>query len=163
MCNDYNYINKLITDRKMNPYEGLCESTYIDVYHYREFAKRRDLKWLWVQSLKRQYKWDEDTALILYNKTPDGWYDAHGIYRLFDFGRGKNKTVNQHNNDKLFHEPHHDHIISRFVAAQLGWSEQQVNHPDNLQIISKIQNQVKGQLTAEQAIAVLPTIPDLCR
>lgn len=158
MCNDYNTINALIEDKKKNPHKGLCESTYINDSIYADFARRRDLKWVKIQDLRLKYKWSKEETVLMYNKTADGWTDGTGVYRLFDFGKGENKVVVEDGNDKLFHEPQHDHIVSRHEAKSLGWTEKQINHPSNLQYISAIQNFMKRNFTKEMWQAVSPTI-----
>ena len=98
---------------------------------------------------------------MMYDKTPDGWTDGSGVYRLFDFGKGENKVVKDEGVDKLFHEPQHDHIVSRNEAKQLGWTNEQINHPSNLQYISAIQNFMKRNFTKDMWEAVSPTIGQL--
>jgi len=44
MCNDYEAVNKLIQEKKDNPFRGLDDATYINESVWREFAKHRDLK-----------------------------------------------------------------------------------------------------------------------
>jgi hypothetical protein len=161
MCNDYKTINSLIIEKQDNPFRGLCEATYINDKLYSEFAKRKDLKWLKIQDLRLKYRWTEAESQMMYDKTPDGWTDGLGIYRLFDFGKGENKVVKEEGIDKLFHEPQHDHIVSRDEAKQLGWPESRINHPDNLQYISAIQNFMKRNFTKQMWEAVSPTIRDL--
>lgn len=161
MCNDYQAINALIKEKQSNPFRGLCEATYINDRIYSDFAKRKDLKWVKIQDLKLKYRWTDEEAALMYNKTEDGWVDALGIFRLYDFGKGENKVVKEDGIDKLFHEPQHDHIVSRDEAKKLGWSERQINHPSNLQYISAIQNFMKRNFTKEMWDAVSPTIMHL--
>jgi|AntAceMinimDraft_1070359.scaffolds.fasta_scaffold00436_41 hypothetical protein len=163
MCNDYKLINALIEEKKHNPFKGVCESTYINDGIYAEFAKRKDLKWIRVQDLRLLYHWSEEKTQMMYDKTVkvDGWTDGHGIYRLYDFGKGANKIVKEDGVDKLFHEAQHDHIISRDEARRLGWTEEQINHPSNIQWASAIQNFMKRNFTKEMWLAVSPTIPNL--
>lgn len=163
MCNNYEKINSLIEEIKRNPYRGLCESTYINDKIYKEFAKRKDLKWVKIQDLKLKYRWTDEEAQIMYDKTPDGWTDGVGVYRFYDFGKGENKVVKEDGVDKLFHEPQHDHIVSRDEAKRLGWTEKQINHPTNLQYISAIQNFMKRNFTKEMWDAVSPTVSQLFR
>ena len=161
MANDYVKINELIDNVKCNPFRGLCEQTYINDNIYAEFAKRKDLKWVKVQDLRLKYKWTLDETQMMYDKTPDGWTDGLGIYREFDFGKGENKVVKEDGIDKLFHEPQHDHIVSRDEAKRLGWTDKQINHPSNIQYISAIQNFMKRNFTREMWNAVSPTIEQL--
>jgi hypothetical protein len=161
MCNDYEKINKLIQEKKAAPYRGICEATYINDKIYSEFAKRRDLKWVKVQDLKLKYRWSDSETQLMYDKTSDGWTDSVGVYRAFDFGKGENKIVKEDGVDRLFHEPQHDHIVSRDEAKQLGWTDKQINHPDNLQYISGIQNFMKRNFTRDMWLAVSPTIEKL--
>jgi len=161
MCNDYEKINRLIEYKKQNPFKGLCEATYINDRIYAEFAKRKDLKWVKAQDLKLKYRWTDDEAQLLYEKTPDGWTDGVGVYRLYDFGKGENKTVKEDGVDKLFHEAQHDHIVSKDEAKRLGWTEEQINHPTNIQYITASQNFMKRNFTKEMWLAVAPTILDL--
>lgn len=158
MSNDFQKINALIEQKKQSPFRGLCEATYINDRIYSEFAKRKDLKWVKVQDLKLKYRWSNEEALMMYEKSPDGWTDALGNYRLFDYGKGENKVVVEEGDDKLFHEPQHDHIVSRAEAKKLGWTDKQINHPSNLQYISGIQNFMKRNFTKEMWLAVAPTI-----
>lgn len=158
MCNDYQAINALIKEKQTNPFRGLCESTYINDKIYSEFAKRKDLKWVKVQDLKLKYRWSEEETELMYKKTSDGWTDALGVYRLYDFGKGENKVVKEEGIDKLFHEPQHDHIVSRDEAKKLGWTDEEINHPNNLQYISAIQNFMKRNFTRDMWAAVSPTI-----
>lgn len=161
MCNDYQKINALIEEKKHSPFRGLCESTYINDKVYAEFARRKDLKWVKVQDLKLKYRWTDKEAQLMYDKTPDGWTDGVGIYRFFDFGKGENKVVKEDGIDKLFHEPQHDHIVTRDEAKRLGWTDKEINHPNNLQYISAIQNFMKRNFTREMWLAVSPTINSL--
>lgn len=161
MCNDYNTVNKLIQEKKDNPFRGLDDSTYINESVWREFTKHRDLKRVKVLDLKYKYRWTDEQAERMYQKTPDGWTDAMGVYRLFDFGKGENKVCKEDGIDRQFHEPHHDHIVSRSEARELGWTEKQVNDPDNIQYISAIQNLMKNYFNKEQWEAVSPTILSL--
>ena len=161
MCNNYEKINSLIEETKRSPYRGLCESTYINDKIYKEFAKRKDLKWVKIQDLKLKYRWTDEEAQMMYDKTPDGWTDGVGVYRFYDFGKGENKVVKEDGVDKLFHEPQHDHIVSRDEAKRLGWTEKQINHPSNLQYISAIQNFMKRNFTKEMWDAVSPTVSQL--
>lgn len=161
MCNDFEAINAQIMEKKSNPYRGLCDATYINESVWQDFAKHKDLKRIKVLDLKFKYKWTEQEAQMMYDKTPDGWTDGSGVYRLFDFGKGENKVVKDEGVDKLFHEPQHDHIVSRDEAKQLGWTNEQINHPSNLQYISAIQNFMKRNFTKDMWEAVSPTIGQL--
>jgi hypothetical protein len=161
MANDYVKINELITNVKHNPFRGLCEQTYINDNIYSEFAKRKDLKWVKIQDLRLKYKWSAEETQMMYDKTDNGWTDGNDVYRLFDFGKGENKVVKEDGIDKLFHEPQHDHIVSRDEAKRLGWTEKQINHPSNIQYISAIQNFMKRNFTKEMWRAVSPTIEQL--
>ena len=161
MCNDSQKINSLIKEKQINPFRGLCEATYTNDKIYSEFAKRKDLKWVKIQDLRLKYRWTDDETALMYNKTPDGWTDAFGVFRLYDFGKGENKIVKEEGDDKLFHEPQHDHIVSRDEAKKLGWSEKEINHPTNLQYISAVQNFMKRNFTLEMWKAVSPTISNL--
>ena len=73
----------------------------------------------------------------------------------------ENKVVKEDGIDKLFHEPQHDHIVSRDEAKRLGWTDKQINHPSNIQYISAIQNFMKRNFTKEMWRAVSPTIEQL--
>ena len=161
MINDYEAINKLIQERKDKPFRGLCENTYINDRIHSQFSERKDLKWVKVQELKLKYQWTDAEAEEMYNKTPDGWTDAFGHYRLFDFGKGENKVVKEYNEDRALHEPQHDHIVSRSEAKKLGWTNKQINHPSNIQFISAIQNQMKRDWNKDMWAAVATTIGDL--
>lgn len=161
MCNDYQAINAKIQYVKDNPFRGLDDATYINESVWREFTKHRDLKRIKVLDLKYKYRWSDAETKEMYDKTPDGWTDATGVYRLYDFGKGENKIVKDDGVDKLFHEPQHDHIVSKDEAKRLGWSDKQINHPSNIQFASAIQNFMKRNFTKEMWEAVSPTIIEL--
>lgn len=161
MCNDYEKINDLIRAKRENPYRGLDDGTYINESVWKDFAEHRDLKKVWIAMLKTKYQWTNEQADRLYEKTADGWFDGKGTYRLFDFGRGKNKICKENNIDRDFHEPQHDHIVSRTEAKLLGWPDEQINDPSNIQVISAIQNRAKSSFNKEQWDSVYPTIGKL--
>ena len=156
--NDYKEINRLIEERKNNPFRGLDDATYINESVWREFAKHRDLKRIKVLELKYKYRWTDEQVERMYAKTPDGWTDSNGVYRLFDFGKAENKVCSEYNIDQQLHEPQHDHIVSRKEAKKLGWTEKQINDPSNIQYICAMQNLMKNYFTKEQWLAVSPTI-----
>ena len=93
MCNDYEVVNKLIQEKKDNPFRGLDDATYINENVWRDFAKHRDLKRIKVLDLKYKYRWTDEQVERMYAKTADGWTDANGTYRLFDFGKAKIRFV----------------------------------------------------------------------
>jgi len=145
MCNDFERVNKLIQQTKNNPFRGLDDATYINESVWRDFAKHKDLKRVRVLDLQYKYRWTDD----------------FGVYRLFDFGKGENKVCSEDGIDRQLHEPQHDHITSRSEAKDKGWSEKQINDPDNIQYISAIQNLMKNYFNKEQWKAVSPTILSL--
>jgi hypothetical protein len=151
MCNDFDSVNKLIQQTKDNPFRGLDDATYINESVWRDFAKHKDLKRVRVLDLQYKYRWTDEQVERMYAKTPDGWTDDFGVYRLFDFGKGENKVCSEDGIDRQLHEPQHDHITSRSEAKDKGWSEKEINDPDNM----------KNYFNKEQWKAVSPTILSL--
>ena len=161
MCNDFERINKLIQERKDAPFRGLDDATYINESVWRDFTKHKDLKRVRVLQLKYKYRWTDEQVDRMYAKSEDGWLDGAGVYRLFDYGKGENKVCVEDGVDRQFHEPQHDHIVSRSEAKALGWTDKEINDPSNIQYISAVQNIVKTYLNKEQWAAVSPTIAPL--
>jgi hypothetical protein len=97
---------------------------------------------------KIKYNWSEEQAQSMYDKSPDGWTDGLGVYRLFDWGKGENKL--KIGDDWEWHEPQLDHIIPRSKGGQ--------DTPENFQVLPAIINRILSNLTDESAPAVLPIV-----
>lgn len=150
-------INEDILNQKENPFRGNKENTYLNDRVFKEFVQKRDLKLVYVTKLGLKYGWDELEIQQMYDKTPDSWFDGFKNEILFDFGLGENKIARE-GKDEQWHQPHHDHIYPRTLAKRDGWSDKEINHPNNIQIIAKIQNEMKSWYTLAEWNAVAPTI-----
>jgi hypothetical protein len=153
-------INEAIVSQKANPYTGNVDNTYLNDNVFREFVKHRDLKLVYVTKLGLKYRWTKEEIQLMYDKTPDSWETASGKVINFDFGLGENKVAVD-GRDEKYHQPHHDHIHPRSLGKQDGWEEARINHPNNIQITSNIQNVMKRDFTLDEWLDVAPTIPDL--
>ena len=156
----YELINEAIVKQKENPFKGNKDNTYLNDNVFREFVKHRDLKRVYVTKLGLKYRWSQEEIELMYEKTPDSWETASGKIYYFDFGLGENKVAVD-GRDEQKHQPHHDHITSRFIAKQDGWDESEINHPNNIQIIAKIRNEMKSWYTLEEWNDIAPTITKL--
>ena len=153
---NYQTINEAIASR--SPYTSFEDNTYYTSELFEHFCKNRDYKYVTIYGYyKTKYDWTDAEALEMYSKSPDSWTDGLGVVRLFDWGKGDNQISLAHS-DKEWHLPELDHIVSKDEARQLGWTQKQIDHPSNFQILSKIVNRVKNNLTKETALAVLPLI-----
>jgi hypothetical protein len=94
----------------------------------------------------------------MYAKAPDSWVDGLGVYRLYDWGKGDNKI--KCGEDGEWHEPQLDHIVPKSRAKLMGWSLEQINHPDNFQVLPAMLNRILNNMTDEHAPALLPLIID---
>lgn len=153
--NNYREINRAIQDR--DPCASWEENTYYTFPLFEHFCDTRDYKYVAIFGYyKNKYDWTDKQALDMYTKTPDGWTDGLGVYRLYDWGRGSNKLIKDEDRD--WHEPHLDHIVPRSKAKILGWTSEQINHPSNFQVLPRIVNVVLSNLTDESAPAIIPLI-----
>ena len=153
---NYQTINESITTR--SPCTSFEDNTYYTSELFEHFCANRDYKHVTIYGYyKTKYDWTNEEALEMYNKSPDSWQDGLGVVRLFDWGKGDNQ-INLAHSDKEWHLPELDHIVSKDEAKQLGWTQKQIDHPSNFQVLAKIVNRVKNNLTKETALAVLPLI-----
>jgi hypothetical protein len=151
----YELINESITTRK--PSKSFDDATYYTIDLFNEFCETRDLKRVAIFGYyKSKYRWTVEQAEEMYTKTPNGWTDGVGIYRKYDWGKGENKI--ECGEDWEWHEPQLDHIIPKSRAKAMGWTDEQINHPNNFQVLSAIINRILSNMTDEQAPALLPVI-----
>ena len=142
----------------LEPYKGFDEGTYYTMSIFNEFCKTRDLKRVAIFGYyKSKYRWTDDEAEEMYAKSPDGWTDGLRVYRTFDWGRGENKIELKHADDE-WHAPQLDHIVPKSRARAMGWTEAQINHPSNFQVLPAYLNRILSNLTDEQAPAILPLV-----
>jgi hypothetical protein len=152
---NYVAINESISS--LDPYKGFDEGTYYTMSIFNEFCKTRDLKRVAIFGYyKNKYRWNNTQAQEMYNKSPDGWTDGLGVYRKFDWGKGENKI--KCGEDWEWHDPQLDHIVPRSRARAMGWTNDQINHPSNFQVLPAFLNRILSNLTDEQAPAILPLI-----
>jgi hypothetical protein len=148
-------INESIAKRE--PYTSFDESTYYNMDLFNEFCKARDLKRVAIFGYyKSIYRWSAEKAEEMYAKTPDGWTDGTGVYRAYDWGRGENKI--QKGEDWEWHDPQLDHIVPKSRAKAMGWTQEQIDHPSNFQVLPTILNRILSNMTDEQAPALIPLI-----
>ena len=141
----------------LEPYKGFDEGTYYTMSIFNEFCKTRDLKRVAIFGYyKSKYRWTTTQAQEMYDKAPDGWTDGVSVYRKFDWGKGENKI--KCGEDWEWHEPQLDHIVPRSRARAMGWTNEQINHPSNFQVLPAFLNRILSNLTDEQAPAILPLI-----
>lgn len=152
---NYQAINESIQTRE--PYSSRDEATYYTHDLFKHFCRNRDYKYVTIFGYyKNKYDWTDEEALEMYNKCPDGWTDGQGIYRVYDWGRGENKIVQDTARD--WHEPHLDHIVPKSVAKLLGWTQKQIDSPSNFQVLPRKLNIILSNLTDEEAPALLPLV-----
>jgi hypothetical protein len=145
--NNYREINQAIQDR--DPCASWEENTYYTFPLFEHFCDTRDYKYVTIFGYyKNKYDWTDEQALDMYKRTPDGWTDGLGVYRLYDWGRGANKLIKDEDRD--WHEPHLDHIVPRSKGG--------TNDPSNFQVLPRIVNVVLSNLTDESAPAIIPLI-----
>jgi hypothetical protein len=153
--NNHNQINEAITNRI--PCTSLEDNTYYNIDLFNHFCEHADYKYVAIFGYyKSKYNWSDEEALLMYNKTPDGWPDGLGVYRAYDWGRGENKI--EKGEDWEWHDPQLDHIVAKSRAKSLGWTQKQIDHPDNFQVLPAIINRILTNMTDEQAPALLPII-----
>jgi hypothetical protein len=152
---NYKDINKAIVGR--DPCTGFEDNTYYTINLFEHFCETRDYKYVTIFGYyKNKYNWTHDEALEMYNKSPDNWTDGLGVVRLYDWGRGENKL--KKGDDWDWHDPQLDHIVPRSRAKTMGWTDEQINHPSNFQVLPAFLNRILSNLTDEQAPAILPLI-----
>tara|TARA_A100001011_G_scaffold398545_1_gene503409 strand:- start:2828 stop:3316 length:489 start_codon:yes stop_codon:yes gene_type:complete len=152
-------INEAIVNQKQNPFRGNTENTYLNDSIFKEFVKHRDLKRVYVTKLGLKYRWSDEEIQLMYDKAPDSWKAEDGKEILFDYGLGDNKVAIE-GRDEKYHQPHHDHIEPKSWCKQQGWSEEKINHPDNIQILSKIVNEMKRDYSYEEFKLLAPVVLD---
>lgn len=151
----YEQLNESIANRQ--PYTSFDDSTYYNIDLFNEFADTRDYKRVVIFGYyKSKYRWSNEEAELMYAKCPDSWTSGTGIVRLYDWGKGENKIVA--GDDWEWHEPQLDHIVPRSRAKAMGWTEKQINHPDNFQVLPAYLNRLLSNLTDEHAEEILPLI-----
>lgn len=151
----YDAINEGIANRE--PYSSPDDSTYYTTDLFNEFCETRDLKRVVIFGYyKSKYRWTDAEAELMYQKAPDSWIGGTGIIRLYDWGRGENKI--DAGEDWEWHEPQLDHIVPKSRAKAMGWTDKQINHPDNFQVLPAYLNRILSNLTDEHADEILPLI-----
>jgi len=155
---NYQKLNEAITKRK--PHRRYEENTYFTNALYDEFSFNRkgDYKYLAIFGPYRsKYKWTPQQCQTMYDKCPDSWVDFLGVERKFDWGKGENQVVTDRH-DQDWHIPELDHIVSRDEGARLGWSREQIDSPENMQVLPRILNRMLSNITNEEAQAIVPLI-----
>jgi hypothetical protein len=152
---NFAFINESIANRQ--PSMSFDEDTYYNIDLFNEFSETDDLKRVAIFGYyKSKYRWTNAKAEEMYLKAPDGWTDGLGVYRAYDWGKGKNKI--KCGEDWEWHEPQLDHIVPKSRAKLLGWTPEQINHPSNFQVLPALINRILSNLTDEMAPAILPII-----
>jgi hypothetical protein len=152
---EYQSINEQVSNRDF--YTSFDESTYYTIDIFNKFCETRDLKRVAIFGYyKSKYRWTDAEAEEMYAKSPDGWTDGQGIYRLYDWGKGENQI--KCGEDWDWHWPQLDHIVPKSRAKLLGWSQTEIDHPSNFQVLPAILNRVLNNMTDEQAPALVPLI-----
>ena len=147
IMNNYQEINSAISSRI--PCTSFEENTYYTYNLFEHFCVNKDYKYITIFGYyKNKYDWTDDEALEMYNKSPDGWTDGTGVYRLYDWGRGENKIIRT--SEKDWHEPHLDHIIPRSKGG--------TDKPANMQVLPRKLNVILSNLTDEEAPAIIPVL-----
>lgn len=151
----YDAINESIANRE--PYSSPDDGTYYNIDLFNEFCETRDYKRVAIFGYyKSKYRWTDAEAELMYQKAPDSWTSGTGIVRLYDWGKGENKI--EAGEDWEWHEPQLDHIVPKSRAKAMGWTDKQINHPDNFQVLPAYLNRLLSNLTDEHADEILPLI-----
>ena len=149
-------LNEAILKRK--PHKRYEENTYFSNKLYDDFCfdRKGDYKYLAIFGPYRsRYKWTPQQCLTMYDKCPDTWVDALGVERRFDWGKGENQIVSDRH-DQDWHIPELDHIVSRDEGIRLGWSQEQIDDPDNMQVLPRLLNRMLSNITDDEAQAIIP-------
>lgn len=150
---NYQQINESI--KNLEPCTSFEDGTYYHISIFKDFTKHRDLKRVAIYGYyKSKYRWTDAEAELMYQKSPDSWTSGTGIERLYDWGKGENKI--DAGEDGEWHEPQLDHIVPRSRAKAMGWTDKQINHPDNFQVLPAYLNRLLSNLTDEHADEILP-------
>ena len=145
--NNWKTVNDKILQR--SPCRSYEENTYYNYPLFEKFCSTKDYKKVAIYGYyKSVYGWSDEEAETMYNRCPDGWTDGLGIYRLYDWGKGKNRI--ECGEDREWHEPQLDHIVPRSKGGS--------NLPDNLQVLPAILNRILTNLTDDQAPSLVPLI-----
>lgn len=155
---NYQKINETIEKRK--PHRRYEENTYFTNKLYDDFCFERkgDYKYLAIYGPYRsKYKWTMEQCQIMYDKCPDTWTDSLGVVRKFDWGKGENQVVSDRH-DQDWHIPELDHIVSRDEGVRRGWTQEQIDDPNNMQVLPRILNRMLSNITDEEAQAVIPLL-----
>jgi hypothetical protein len=153
---NYQILNEAISARQ--PCTSFEDNTYYTKDLWNHFCENKDYKYVAIFGYyKNKYRWTDAQAQQMYDNAPDGWTDGIGVYRIYDWGRGENLVIeNWH--DSEWHLPELDHIVSRDEAARLGWSQEQIDSPDNMQVLVRKVNRILTNMTDEEASSLLPII-----
>ena len=153
---NFQSVNEAIINR--SPCSSYELNTYYTWSLFTHFSQNRNYKYVAIFGYyKNKYKWTEEEAQEMYNKAPDGWADGLGVYRLFDWGKGENQIKLVHE-DEEWHAPQLDHIVPRSRAKAMGWTQKQIDHPNNFQVLPAYLNRILSNLTDEHAPAILPLV-----
>jgi hypothetical protein len=155
---NYQTLNEAIVNR--TPHKRYEENTYFTNKLYDTFCfdRKGDYKYLAIYGPYRgKYKWTPQQCQAMYDKCPDTWTDFLGIERMFDWGKGENQIVTDRH-DQDWHIPELDHIVSRDEGARLGWTQEQIDDPSNMQVLPRIINRMLSNITNDEAQAIIPLI-----
>ncbi len=145
---DTNEINARIANR--DPCTSFEPNTYYTQSLFEHFCDNRDYKHLAIYGFYRsKYDWTQEQCDEIYAKSPDGWTDGLGVYRLYDWGKGENKVI-RGDDERDWHEPQFDHIVPRSRGGG--------HDPSNMQVLPRIINRILSNMTREQAPALLPLV-----
>lgn len=152
---NFEIINESISNRE--PCTSFEENTYYTYELFTKFCENRDYKYITIFGYyKTKYNWTDEEAQLMYEKAPDSWTSGTGVVRLFDWGRGENKVAK--GEDWEWHDPQLDHVVPKSRAKAMGWTQKQIDHPDNMQVLPAYLNRILSNLTDEHAAEILPLI-----
>jgi hypothetical protein len=155
---NYKKLNETITKRK--PCGRYEENTYFNSKLYDDwcYTQKGDYKYIAIFGPYRsKYKWTPQQCQAMYDKCPDTWIDYLGVERKFDWGKGENQVVTDRH-DQDWHIPELDHIVSKDEGARLGWTQQQIDDPSNMQVLPRILNRMLSNITDDEAQAIIPLL-----